>query len=208
MNIGMKLKENRIKADLSQEYVADKLKVTRQTISNWENNKSYPDILNIIELSNLYSVSLDELIKEDKKMVEHLEESLNVVNSQNKLSKQIMIGIYLIIWVFSLLTFWIFTGEQDAIGYSFMVFYVLLPISSFIISIWIGKDNSWDLLKYFMPILFGVMYMLAEYTTFSLANMTSFNKINLPEFRMIIPGAIISYLGIVIGLMYTKIKKK
>ena len=158
-------------------------------------------------MSNIYSVSLDELIKENVKMVEHIKESLNVVNSNNKLSKQIMLGIYLLIWAFSLLIFW-FTEEQDAIGYSIMVFYILLPITSFIISIWIGKDNSWDLLKYLMPIFFGIMYMLAEYTTFSLANMTSFNKINLPEFRMIIPGAIISYLGIVIGLIYTKIKKK
>lgn len=56
-----------------------------QTISNWENEKSYPDIINVIELSNLYSISLDVLLKGDEKMIEHLEESTNVVNSNKKL---------------------------------------------------------------------------------------------------------------------------
>lgn len=208
MDIGKKLKDSRIKVNLSQEYVAEKLNVSRQTISNWENNKSYPDILNVIELSDLYSISIDELIKEDKKMINYLEESTNVVKSRNRISKILLIGIYLIVWVLSLLTFWVFIGEEDGIGYSLMVFYVILPITTFIISIFIGKDKNINLTKYLVPIFFGVMYMLAEYATFSLANMTTFSKFNLPEFSMIITGAIISYAGIIIGLIFTKKEKQ
>ena len=60
MEIGKKLKEARLNRDLTQEVIAEKLNVSRQTISNWENEKSYPDIISVIELSNLYSISLDE----------------------------------------------------------------------------------------------------------------------------------------------------
>ena len=89
MEIGKKLKDSRMKSKLTQEQVAEKLSLSRQTISNWENEKSYPDIINVIKLSNLYCISLDELLKEDKKMIEYLEESTNVVKSKVKFSKLI-----------------------------------------------------------------------------------------------------------------------
>ena len=72
MEIGKKLKEARLNRDLTQEVIAEKLNVSRQTISNWENEKSYPDIISVIELSNLYSISLDDLLKGDDAMMEHL----------------------------------------------------------------------------------------------------------------------------------------
>ena len=78
MEIGKKLKEARLNRDLTQEVIAEKLNVSRQTISNWENEKSYPDIISVIELSNLYSISLDDLLKGDDAMMEHLQESTNV----------------------------------------------------------------------------------------------------------------------------------
>lgn len=56
MEIGKKLKEARLNRDLTQEVIAEKLNVSRQTISNWENEKSYPDIISVIELSNIYSI--------------------------------------------------------------------------------------------------------------------------------------------------------
>ena len=58
MEIGKKLKDARMKSGFTQEMVAEKINVSRQTISNWENEKSYPDIISVIELSSLYSISL------------------------------------------------------------------------------------------------------------------------------------------------------
>ena len=75
MEIAKKIKTARIKVELTQEHVADELQVSRQTISNWENAKTYPDIISIIKLSDLYQISLDELLKGDDKMIEHLNES-------------------------------------------------------------------------------------------------------------------------------------
>lgn len=85
MEIGEKLKNARIKSKLTQEKVAEEIQVSRQTISNWENNHSYPDIISVIKLSDFYHVSLDELLKGDVKMIEHLDESTNIVNSNKKL---------------------------------------------------------------------------------------------------------------------------
>lgn len=102
MEIGKKLKNARIEAGLTQEKAAEKIDVFRQTISNWENEKSYPDIISVIALSDLYSVSLDELLKGDQKMAEHLEESTNVVKSNKKLTGAILLNIILMILLIAL----------------------------------------------------------------------------------------------------------
>ena len=102
MEIGKKLKNARIEAGLTQEKAAEKIDVSRQTISNWENEKSYPDIISVIALSDLYSVSLDELLKGDQKMAEHLEESTNVVKSNKKLTGAILLNIILMIQLIAL----------------------------------------------------------------------------------------------------------
>ena len=102
MEIGKKLKNARIEAGLTQEKAAEKIDVSSQTISNWENEKSYPDIISVIALSDLYSVSLDELLKGDQKMAEHLEESTNVVKSNKKLTGAILLNIILMILLIAL----------------------------------------------------------------------------------------------------------
>ena len=102
MEIGKKLKNARIEAGLTQEKAAEKIDVSRQTISNWENEKSYPDIISVIALSDLYSVSLDELLKGDQKMAEHLAESTNVVKSNKKLTGAILLNIILMILLIAL----------------------------------------------------------------------------------------------------------
>ena len=102
MEIGKKLKNARIEAGLTQEKAAEKINVSRQTISNWENEKSYPDIISVIALSDLYSVSLDELLKGDQKMTEHLAESTDVVKSNKKLTGAIILNIVLMILLIAL----------------------------------------------------------------------------------------------------------
>ena len=102
MEIGKKLKNARIKAGFTQEKAAEEIDVSRQTISNWENEKSYPDIISVIALSDLYSISLDELLKGDQKMTEHLAESTNVVKSNKKLTGAIILNIVLMILLIAL----------------------------------------------------------------------------------------------------------
>ncbi len=66
MEIGKKIKEARLKAGLTQDQVSEAIQVSRQTLSNWENGRYYPDIASVIKLSDLYKISLDELLKGEK----------------------------------------------------------------------------------------------------------------------------------------------
>ena len=65
MELGNQIKAHRAVLSLSQEELAEKVYVTRQTVSNWETGKSYPDIHSLLLLSALFDVSLDQLIKGD-----------------------------------------------------------------------------------------------------------------------------------------------
>lgn len=200
MDIGTKIKNARIGAQLTQEQAAEALGVSRQTISNWETGKTYPDIISVIRMSDLYAISLDHLLKEKEDIpmpnyMDYLEESTNTVKSQKKLSMTILIATYLGIWAVSLIAFWFFHSGADAMGYSIMFLWVLLPATTFILSLLIGKNSDWGKGRWLLPLFFGVMYMLAEYATFSAANMIAFEKINLPEWTMIPMGAMLSYLG-------------
>ena len=96
MEIGKKLKNARVQSEMTQENVAEKINVSRQTISNWENEKSYPDIISVIALSDLYSISLDVLLKGDEKMIEHLEESTNVVKSNQKMTGAVIANVIIV----------------------------------------------------------------------------------------------------------------
>lgn len=62
-DIGSKIQAARLEKNMTQEQVAGLLEVSRQTISNWENAKSYPDIVSVIKMSECYDVSLDYLLK-------------------------------------------------------------------------------------------------------------------------------------------------
>jgi len=72
MEIGSKLKNARLEKKLTQENVANILNVSRSTISSWEVGRSYPDLDNLVSISNLYDVSLDNLLRKDSKMVKKL----------------------------------------------------------------------------------------------------------------------------------------
>lgn len=213
MDIGGKMQNARMRANLTQEQAAEALGVSRQTISNWENEKTYPDIRSVVKMSDLYAVSLDSLLKEEMPMsnyLDYLEESTNVVKSKRKLSKLILITTYLAIWAFALIVFWFFTSGSDAMAYSIMFLWVLLPVTTFVISILIGKNNYWGKYKWFSIIAFGIMYMLAEYATFGAANIASFGSINKHDFVMILNGSIISLVGLFVGkvLNYYKTKNR
>ena len=125
MEIGKKLKDARMKSGFTQEAVAEKINVSRQTISNWENEKSYPDIISVIELSSLYSISLDDLLKGDERMMEHLEESTNVVKSTRKLIGAILLNIITVILLVTLSMF-----LPDRSYYLLVVFCLAIASSS------------------------------------------------------------------------------
>ena len=65
MELNEQIKKYRTEMNISQEELAEKIYVTRQSISNWENGKTYPDIHSLLLLSSLFGISLDQLVKGD-----------------------------------------------------------------------------------------------------------------------------------------------
>lgn len=73
MNIGNQISAIRKEHQLTQEKFGELFHVIRQTVSNWENEKSYPDLNILIAISNRFGISLDQLLKEDGKMVQAID---------------------------------------------------------------------------------------------------------------------------------------
>lgn len=73
MKLGKLIKKQRAELGLTQEEVAKKLSVTRQTLSNWENEKSYPDLDQLLKLSDIYHFSIDSLLRGDPELRKSLD---------------------------------------------------------------------------------------------------------------------------------------
>ena len=97
LSINEKLKQARLASGLTQEAVAEKVHVSRQTISNWETGKTYPDIASLIVLSDVYEMTLDSLLKGDEKMIKHLKDSTDVAKSNKRLTLTMGISIFLMV---------------------------------------------------------------------------------------------------------------
>ena len=73
MDLANQILNIRKERKLTQEEFGRLFYVTRQTVSNWENGKSYPDLGILIDISNQFEVSLDSLLKGDSKMVKAID---------------------------------------------------------------------------------------------------------------------------------------
>ena len=171
MEIGEKLKNARNDNGLTQEQVAAEIGVSRQSVSNWENNRAYPDIVSVIKLSDLYSVSLDDLLKEDKKMIEHLAESTDMVNNQRELVKRLTIIAYWGLWGLIFLCYWLILvpsggySTTRVLGSKELFFYMIYPICIAFISGFIGANKGFGNLKWLYVPISGVMLMLLNLVT-------------------------------------------
>lgn len=97
MDLGKKIMTMRNEKNLSQEQLAEKLNVTRQTISNWENGKFYPDIDSLVNLSKFFNVPLDVLLSYDDKVLDYLKDSTDIVKSNKNILYAVLLNILLII---------------------------------------------------------------------------------------------------------------
>lgn len=92
MDFGEQLRKIRKDRGLTQEQVALKLNVSRQAISNWENNKNLPDLEMVVELSMAFDLSLDQLILGGKDM-NNMTEKLIKDGSETRRAKMNLIAI-------------------------------------------------------------------------------------------------------------------
>ena len=81
MEIAEQIKAGRARLGLTQDELAQRVFVSRQTISSWENNKTYPDIQSLMLLSQTFGTSIDDLVKGDvTRMKERLEQDVKTLN--------------------------------------------------------------------------------------------------------------------------------
>ena len=123
MELGKQIKKYRSEQNKSQEELADKVFVSRQTISNWENDKNYPDIKSLLLLSEVFGVSLDILVKGD---IETMKKMIN----ENEVKKANHYGnIFAVLFITALVLFVPivkFLGIYGIIAWS--VFYIIVFI--------------------------------------------------------------------------------
>ena len=124
MNISKEIKKQRTRLSLSQEELAEKVYVTRQTISSWENDKSYPDVHSLIFLSKTFEITIDQLVKGDWLEMERVIEG-DDVRKMKLFSTLAIIGFIVCIILFALsiylgsIILGVITGLIYVIGFTF-----------------------------------------------------------------------------------------
>ena len=123
MYISKRLKELRTASGFSQEKLAELLDVSRQTISSWENERSYPDVHNLIMLCDIYSVSLDDLMKGDIETMKKEVANTTLNKSPQDAIQLIQSGLVMIIGLLIAVTGLIITlnGGSTLWGYGLMI---------------------------------------------------------------------------------------
>lgn len=114
MNIGEQINNLRKQHGLSQDDFVNLFNVSRQTISNWENGKSYPDLEMIIKVSDYFKISIDELLKNDVQTVKK-------IDNEKKTKKKYLI-LLLVLCFLGTVTIWgLYSKYQDSVAVNFTV---------------------------------------------------------------------------------------
>ena len=209
MEIGSKLKNARNEKGITQEQAAELLDVSRQTISNWENNKSYPDIISVIKMSDIYSVSLDHLLKEEKSMnqtyQEFLEESTDTVKAKRNLGKTILLSTYFILWATAMIVVWQ-TNGYTTLRFDLVFRWLILPLFLLISTVSVAKNDYWGKGNWLCVIAASITFLTVPYTQYveDLTAGTATFTFRFPNLMYMVVGIIISACGIGIGTLWRK----
>lgn len=136
MDVGIRIKKYREKQNISQDELAEKIFVSRQTISNWENSKSYPDIKSLLLLSDIFKVSLDDFMKGD------IEKIKNLVNTQKVREFNIIGYIYLAELLILAITAYPLFKLEGNIGVIIWILFFLVTFFTAGIAEKIKKNNN------------------------------------------------------------------
>jgi transcriptional regulator with XRE-family HTH domain len=208
MELHEKLKTARLKTNLSQQQAADKTGVSRQTLSSWENGKTYPDIASLIKLSGLYDISLDELLKEKDETssyVDYIDKAVALIKNKRKIYKAVEIGVYILSLIIYVNVYYITRSS---------VISAVIPFVILIISLLIGIDEAWGKKRWFLILFFGISFGLAEQLSYLLyggylpnetAPIAIFTFLNPATYSM---GAFVSFIGLGIGTLARRFNNK
>lgn len=207
MEIGCKLKRARNDTGLTQEQAAELLAVSRQTISNWENNKSYPDIISVIRMSDIYSVSLDHLLKEESAVKQtyqdFLEESTNTVRAKRSQSKIILLSAYFLVWSAAMLVFWFVRGQETAV-LDVVFRWILLPLLLFAATATVAKCDFWGRANWLCVPAAALTFLTIPYTQWVQQADTAMFTFRFPNLPYMAVGAAIALCGLAAGMLWRR----
>ncbi|WP_332236998.1 helix-turn-helix domain-containing protein [Sporolactobacillus sp. KGMB 08714] len=145
MELSKRIKSEREKQRISQDRLAEQLHVSRQAVSKWETGQSYPDLEKLVQLSEIFKITLDELVKGDK----NLEKKL-IKDGKNKMSGLAILGFVLvasavltIIWGGSLYPVNLLNSDFMSFLVGGLVLLFLGTISIHIAPIWLPLGTLW-----------------------------------------------------------------
>ena len=132
MSLGENLQFLRKKHNITQEQLAEQLEVSRQSVSKWESDSSYPEMDKILQLCNLFHCGVDDLVKKDISQL-YVEDKTNYDDHYNEFSKFVSLGIGIIILGLSAMCLlygmnYFFIDEvikEDFSGILFLIFVVI-----------------------------------------------------------------------------------
>ncbi|HGI1747089.1 TPA: helix-turn-helix domain-containing protein [Streptococcus agalactiae] len=185
MEIGQQIIRYRKQQALSQEELAEKVYVSRQSISNWENDKTYPDIYSLLLLSQIFQVSLDQLIKGDIEKMKYTITQVDKKNFERDTKVMVTLMILLMISSYPLVYFleWLGLGifvllsiitmtyanrvERFKKKYDVQTYKEILAVSSGKLLDEIEKQEERAKLPYQKPLIVTVFFLITVATFFA-----------------------------------------
>ncbi len=189
MELGKQIKKYRNELTLSQDALAEKIFVSRQTISNWENGKSYPDINSLVLLSEVFETSIDNLIKGD---VEIMKEQVN--NEERKEFEKLgqIFGILFILMVVTPIPLGYFLGVVGMI-----IWGLLMAVTLYIAILVEKKKKQFDVQTYREIIAFSEGKSLSDIEKAREAGKRPYQKV----FLAFGAGVITLLIAIILGIL-------
>ena len=140
MEINKRIKDARLQKNITQEDLAEHLGVTRQTISSWENGKSYPDIISVIKMSDIFDISLDKMLKEDKQLVNNMQKQMDTVKSNKSIVFTISFAIIFFGGIYLIRTFVDIPKIDNLfLNVSVLIIFIVGVITYLFSNIYVGK---------------------------------------------------------------------
>ena len=140
MEINKRIKDARLQKNITQEDLAEHLGVTRQTISSWETGKSYPDIISVIKMSDIFDISLDKMLKEDKQLVNNMQKQMDTVKSNKSIVFTISFAIIFFGGIYLIRTFVDIPKIDNLfLNVSVLIIFIVGVITYLFSNIYVGK---------------------------------------------------------------------
>lgn len=168
-----KIRHYRKSKNYTQEKLAEKIFVSRKTISSWETGRSFPDFKALIQLSDIFNISVDTLLKDDDKALEHFEEQDKQAKKDIKITKVSYYLNFFLLFLSYIHMFKVFGFHTTLIPLA-LVINMIIFFSHY--SNWISFKN-----KNKLSLFIGSFIVLLILNSFTMAFNVNFQKTLIPD---------------------------